>query len=713
MNGSIENPRHIDGRINRIGTDELLKAFGSPAADLAGLRAYVGQQLQRPAWPLPEWAEATRSTPGADAVLTAAAPLLDGVDVTGRGLGRSQLYGFHYLGWLAPGARAWLLTGDERYLRAFEQHLDEWVSQRDTVVGEWPGLDVIWYSLGTWARCRSLLPTLEVLTASPLSDRVWGRLVATLLGGARWSYDEHDVFRHGNWQLVCATELLHISAVLPCLVESAAWAERARKRIEEHLELDIYPDGGHYERSPGYHGMVLTALQTAARIDPAVAAHPRFAAMHTWLCELVSSGGWLPHLQDSGIEWPAVSLLRGSYLLNDPVLAQVAAQWLSPSEFAAEVATFPARPERAEWLQDAAVPELPPATVLRESGYTILRGAELRAVINHGPHVEHELESHSHRAVLDLVLDGWQQPLLWEAGGPPSYDDPGYQSWYQSGRGHNTVVVDDQELSTDRGVAVDPLVDTGMVAVFSGRHHGNGLEQSRTIAMVRQEPSYVVVTDHADGSNDFRAHWHALHPWREMAPLTYDAAAPNGPGLLLIDTGGPAATSLTEGVARRPVLERRVGEYGPLHSLTLSRSSGNFTTVLVPHESAEPPTVSAERADDGLVVTIGQTVDRIGPATWTRTVAGQLSWATGWRVRALPDLLTATDDVDVLVTTSGATVRFEITSRGRCAIRVRAGGELRLRGMVVDAARDGEWAHLTLPYAGAWTVDGDSAWLTT
>jgi hypothetical protein len=701
---SVEKPRHIDGRINRIGTDDLLKAFGSPATDLAGLRAFVGAQLQRPAWPLPEWAAATKFMP--DAVLAAAAPLLDGVDATGRGLGRSQLYGFHYLGWLAPGVQAWLLTGDLRYLQAFEQHLDDWVSQRDSVVGEWPGLDVIWYSLGTWARCRSLLPTLEVLTDSPLSDRVWGRLVATLIGGARWAYDEHDVFRHGNWQLVCATELLHISAVLPSLVESAAWAERARQRIEEHLVLDVYPDGGHYERSPGYHRMVLTALQTAARIDPAVAAHPRFAAMHTWMCELVSSGGWLPHLQDSGIEWPAASLLRGSYLLNDPVLAQVATQWLSPAEFAAEVATFPTEPE---WVLPAAVPDLPPATVLPESGYTILRGTDWRAVINHGSHIEHELESHSHRAVLDFVLDGWDQPLLWEAGGPPSYDDPAYLTWYQSGRGHNTVLVDDQELSTDRGVVVDPLIDTGVVAVFSARHHGNGLPQSRTIAMVREEPSYVVVSDSAGaGPHSFRANWHALHPWRQVGPLAYDAAAPDGPGLLLIEAGEATVTT-EEGVARRPVLGARVAEYGPLHSLTLTRSTGDFTTVLVPHAGGEPPQVSVERAGEELLVTSGGTVDRIAPRGWTRTVDGQLSWATGWQVRSLPGLLRTTADVDVLATVTDGGVRFEITCSGRCGLWVRAAGEIRLGGTVIDVTSEDDWAYLTLPYAGPWTVEGVTA----
>ncbi|MFC6155787.1 heparinase II/III family protein [Kribbella jiaozuonensis] len=652
MSTGPEKPRHIDARINQISTDDLLKAFGSPADDLAGLRAFVGSRMQRPAWPLPD---------SSDGVLEAAAPLLDGVDVTGLGKGRSQLYGFHYLGWLKPGVDAWLLTGDDRYLRAFERHLDEWVERRDSVTGEWPGLDVIWYSLGTWARCRNLLPTLEVLTPSSLSDRVWGRLVATLVGGARWAYDEHDVFRHGNWQLVCATELLHVSAVLPSLVESAAWAERARERIEEHLVLDIYPDGGHYERSPGYHGMVLSALQTAARIDPAVAGHPRFAAMHTWLRELVSSGGWIPHLQDSGIVWPAELLSRGGSVQDKP---------------------------------------LPLATVLPESGYTILRGDELRAVINHGPHIEHELESHSHRAVLDLVLDGWGEPLLWEAGGPPSYDDPGYLSWYQSGRGHNTVRVDDLELSTDRRVSVDPLVDTGPVAAFSGRHHGNGLEQARTIAMVREEPAYVVVTDKADGPHTFRAMWHALHPWRQVGPLTYDAGSP---GLLLIEAGDPAATTVEtyEGVARHPIVESRTAEYGPLYSLSLERSSGNFTTVLIPHRG-DAPDVTVTRVDGDLVIMQGSTTDRIGASSWTRSANGQLSWATGWQVRELPDLVRSTDQINVLVEGS----RYVVTCSGRCGLRVRASGELRLNGIVIDAEVDDGWAHLTLPHAGAWTVEG-------
>lgn len=727
---SPEKPRHIDDRINRIGTDDLIKAFGTPTGvdDLPTLRAFVGSRIRRPAWPLREWSEAVRSTPAAETVLAEAAPLLTGVEVTGREHGRSRRYGFHYLSWLAPGVHAWLLTGDNRYLAAFEQHLDDWVEQRDSVVGEWPGLDVIWYSLGTWARCRTLLPTLEVLTESPLSDRVWGRLVATLVGGARWAYDEHDVFRHGNWQLVCATELLHISAVLPDLTEAGSWAERARRRIDEHLLLDVYADGGHYERSPGYHKMCLTSLQTAAMIDTLhgsgeLARHPKLTAMHDWLCELVTPGGWIPHLQDSHVEWPATSLLRGSYVLDNPVPARIAAQWLTPEEFTTEAAMLPAWDDserQRRWMdtlataREHAVPAPPRITVLADSGYVILRGDAVRAVINYGPHIEHELESHSHRAVLDLVLDGWQQPLLWEAGGPPSYDDPEYLTWYQSGRGHNTVLVDDQELGTDRGVSTAPLVDTDRVAVFTGRHRGNVVPQSRTIAMVREEPAFVVVSDSAAaGRHSFRACWHAVNPWRQVGPLTYDASAVEGPGLLLVEAGDPATTAVetSEGIARLPLPDRRVAEYGPLHTLVAKRDSGVFTTVLVPHAGAEAPAVDVSHEDDCLIVDHGHTVDRIGASSWVRISGGSLSWATGWRVRELRDreqlLFRSAAEVDVEATVSGGELRLQVTCSGRCGLWVRQDHGLLLNGVSVTADSDDEgWAQLTLPYAGRWTVNG-------
>lgn len=543
--GSPEKPRHIDERITAIGPAELLEAFGSPAGvrDLADLRAWVAPGKREALWPIGAWAETRRGSAEAAAVIAAADQLRrDPPDVTGAGLGRSARYGFHYLGWLEPAVRAWALTGDDRFAWTFEELFREWVRDRDGLIGGWPGLDLIWYSLGTWARASLLLPALDVL-GDALSDVGWGEVLGTLVGGARWAYDEHDTFRNGNWQLVSAVHLLHAGTVYPQLTEAARWRQRGLERLAEHLADDFYADGGHHERSPAYHAMCLAEVRLATALDErylhtGLAAHPKVAAMHDWLRELTSPGGWVPHLQDSGIVW------------NDA---------------AAEPG-----PSRSVWLEP--------------SGYAVLRAREhdIRVVVNAGPYVGHELESHSHRAVLDLVLEGWGRPLLWEAGGPPDYDDERYQSWFQAGRGHSTVLVDGRDVGAERDVAVEQFEESDGEVVLDAKVRTGRFEHRRRLTLARSEPVRLIVDDWIDapGQHTYELLWHAPAPW-----LAVNAGwrTDGDPGVELhVDDFAETAVALSEGSARLPDPIARTAEYAPLHTLSLTRARGRFTTVITP-----------------------------------------------------------------------------------------------------------------------------------
>ncbi|MFC7618991.1 heparinase II/III family protein [Microlunatus sp. GCM10028923] len=699
-----EKPRHIDARITTLSDDDLIAAFGRPdgVADVAELRAWVGARLRPVAWPLSEWADRARGGDEASKIIAAADRLLDGgLDVTGADQGRSQRYGWHYLGWLAEGIQAWLLTGDQQRLRAVDRHLVRWAETRDSVTGEWPGLDVIWYSLGTWARCRNLLPALEVLTPAPLSDRAWRELVAALIGGARWAYDEHDRFRHGNWQLVSATQLIQLAAVLPDLTEAPDWDRRGRERLLEHLELDVYPDGGHYERSPGYHVMCLDAVQLAAMIDRrygdgTILRHPRVRAMHDWLVTLTGSGGWVPHLQDSGIVWPADWLRRGGELLDAPELITAA---------------------------DATpVPGPPAIDLLPDSGYAVLRAEDdLRAVINLGPHIEHELESHSHRAVLDLVLDGWGRPLLWEAGGPASYDVPDYLSWYQAGRGHNTVTVDDAELADDRGARLLGTWTAGPVLALSAEHHGYGPAQRREVIMAGVDPVVIIVRDRTEEqpARRFRCYWHAVEPWR-ATEAGFRTGTPGGPGLLITVLPAPGETvRFDEGVARRPDPVTGTADPAPLYGLVVERPTGAFTSVLRP--GPDPDDLALTATDDGhgrVVVQTANVVDTIDAARWVRRDAsGALRWAAAWAGSDLdlPEVSVRQRDplagtlASIGLTVDAGRVGLDVISTGRSGLRITglaAAGGLRLNGIDIDAHRDDETIMIGLPMAGRWRIDG-------
>ena len=226
--------------------------------------------------------------------------------------------------------------------------------------------------------------------------------------------------------IMIGRELVQAGVAFPELHESSDWLAVGKARLTEHLDNDFYPDGGHHERSPEYHWICLDALQRAAAAGDRylgwnLAKHPRFIAAHDWLLALADPHGWVPHLQDGEIVWPAVCLLRGWHLTGIRSWLTVARRWLTGQRLAEELAAVaPAgdlAADAAEAVQGAE-PE-PSSRLLPTSKYAVMRtgwGADdVVAVVNYGPRVGHELESHSHNAVLDFVISGWGVPLAWEA----------------------------------------------------------------------------------------------------------------------------------------------------------------------------------------------------------------------------------------------------------------------------------------------------------
>ncbi|HVX45476.1 MAG TPA: heparinase II/III family protein [Mycobacteriales bacterium] len=623
MTQFVEKPPHVHPtRMRDITADDLLAALGG-GADLPAWRQKLANgRGHRPVWDDALWASWARGRPAGAAAVDSANELCGRtVDFLDPGHGRSRLYGFHYLGWLAPLIAAHALTADPKYAAEWERFFGQWYAGRNRVVGEWPGLDVVWYSLGVAARSALTLRALAVF-GSAVSDQCWHQMLATVLGGARWAAEEHDGFRPGNWQVASCAELLHAATVLPEFAEAGQWAAIAETRLLEHLERDVHPDGGHHERSPGYHAMCLNAFQRAAVVNERIGAHPRFRAMHDWLIRLADPSGWIPAFQDSGVIWPATLLLRGHHLLGDPVYKGLAARWLSPERLAEELSWLPprsGRPDPAATFH--AAPAAEPGTdssTLDTSGYTIMRtgwGADdLLTVINFGPYVGHELEPHSHHAALDFVISGWGRPLAWEAGGPPSYDDPAYYDWYQATRGHNAVVVPGAEFHEDRNARQHYFRTGPDVEVFLGSEHGYQREHSRQIVFVRRPPRYWLITDGLAGPES-SVEWllHAPQPWR---PHENGFAPEHGPGLLAVPVdSGPV--QFRDGRARIPDPQVGTAEFGELHTLVLERPSTGIAVLLAPFETTPPP-VHVQRKDGGIDIRIGDVTDRITAREWTR-----------------------------------------------------------------------------------------------
>src|SRR5258706_3108965 len=243
------------------------------------------------------------------------------VDFTGASHGRTPLYGFHYLLWLLPLLQAYALERDPLYAKVFVRIFNKWYDTRDQVHGEIESLDVIWYTLGLAQRLVVFNSAYGAFHDSWLLDApTQAKLLKSLLGAARWLAEEHDRFLFGNWQLTGAAALYELGLLWPEFVEAPAWRQTGRQRLEEHLELDVYADGGPSERSPSYHQHLLACYPRAASVaelheEPPLQAHPRFAAMYRWLLEHTTALGSSTNFNDSHIVWACQWAVQGAVLL--------------------------------------------------------------------------------------------------------------------------------------------------------------------------------------------------------------------------------------------------------------------------------------------------------------------------------------------------------------------------------------------------------------
>lgn len=207
---------------------------------------------------------------------------------------------------------------------------------------------------------------------------------------------EHDI--GGNHVLRNAAALIIGGACL----EDARTRARGIRLLDSELAGQVLPDGGHEERSPSYHRLILGDLLDVMAVlrrsgEPVPAGLTDTAArMDAWLRSLAGPSGDVPPLND-GWDGPA---LRPA---GDPPLLQT----------------------------------------LTPSGYVVLRDAAAQAVLDVGPVAPPHLPAHAHADVLSAVLWARGEPVLIDPGSG-SYSGP-TRDRFRGTAAHNTVQVDGED----------------------------------------------------------------------------------------------------------------------------------------------------------------------------------------------------------------------------------------------------------------------------
>ena len=473
-------------------------------------------------------------------------------------------------------AKAYLLTGDERYAGEAVAQLNSWIEQNP------PGLGINWQSsLEIGIRAISWLWTIFLLLPSGSLDEASAeRIGASLFAQLEHVHRHLSVFSSPNTHLIGEAAALFIAGlVFADRKRPAAWLDRGAALLAGEAEKQVLDDGVYGELSSCYHcyalDFYLQALTLAQRNQfhfPEAVRH-KVCGMLQFLMDLTRPDGTIPLLGDDDCG-RALALEKRNYRSFNDALC-LGAVLFQREDFKHQAGAFF---EETLWLlgEDAwqtygSLNSQPPAETQNfypRAGYSIQRSGW-------GPLDNHLVfdcgglgmlaGGHAHADALSVVLFSGGRELLVDPGTFVYNGAPEWRNHFRSTRAHNTVTIDDADQALIGGtfrwktklscqaarVPVLPAIE-----YIEAEHDGylrmpGGMVHRRRLLHV--PPGYWIIVDDFRGSGehtfDFNYHF---APGVEVSSLNHDGdelvVRAEEAGLLLgLYASGPVKKALVRG----------------------------------------------------------------------------------------------------------------------------------------------------------------------
>ena len=445
-------------------------------------------------------------------------------------------------------AKAYLLTGDERYAREAIAQLNGWIGQNP------PSRGINWQSsLEIAIRSISWLWTIFLLLPSPSFDDASAQRIGDSLFAQLEHVHRHtSLFSSPNTHLIGEAAALFIAGlVFRDRKRPACWLRQAATLLAEAAEKQVLDDGVYGELSSCYHCYALDfflqatvlAEQNGFQIPPPVPQ--KVLGMLQYLMHLTRPDGSLPPLGDDdggralaldkrhyrsfqdGLCLGAILHLRGDFKHQAGAFFEEAL-WMrgkpgwdvyrelqsqEPAEMHASYSSAGYQIQRSGWGS------LDSHLVFDRGGLGILTGA------------------HGHADALSVTLSGGGHELLVDAGTFVYNCAPEWRRYFRSTPAHNTVTIDHQDQAeqgetfhwkTELHSGAPGNLSFDGVEYVEGEHDGyrrlpQGVVHRRRLLSVA--PEYWIVVDdfRGSGKHTFDFHYH-FAPDVEISKLEHDEA---------------------------------------------------------------------------------------------------------------------------------------------------------------------------------------------
>jgi uncharacterized heparinase superfamily protein len=203
--------------------------------------------------------------------------------------------------------------------------------------------------------------------------------------------------------------------------EADTWRTWAARHLVQQLHEQVLPDGGHYERSPMYHALVLEGCLDLLNIQAAWGAqHPDLAALLTskaqamlaWLEAMTHPDGAIALFNDA-----AFHIAPASHRLLD-YGRKLGLSWPAPDPF----------------------------LHLADSGYVVVRDDGHYLVMDIGPIGPDQQPGHGHCDLFSFEWSCGAQRVICDSG-VYAYQDPVMRPYVRSTAAHNTIRLDGEDQS--------------------------------------------------------------------------------------------------------------------------------------------------------------------------------------------------------------------------------------------------------------------------
>ncbi len=169
------------------------------------------------------------------------------------------VYAFNRMPFWTSMGQAYAVTGDEKYAKAFAGQLVHWV---DTVRRDDPACQRAWRTIDAGFRMSGWGRTMCYFEGSPyITEEVMDRFTASLIDHAEYILDSwNDFHLMSNWGVIANRGLFFAGCLLPETERTAVYRREALRRLDAERRIQVYPDGVHWEQSPGYHNEVMRCM---------------------------------------------------------------------------------------------------------------------------------------------------------------------------------------------------------------------------------------------------------------------------------------------------------------------------------------------------------------------------------------------------------------------------------------------------------------------